>query len=175
LLAAFALLAGCSSLQPCDHRDLHERHALACMLVGMREEPERDDRGCLLGSVVAEATDASIVVFVYKPDDDGVHVIGSSVLHRPGQYAFAVPPGAYRVAAFEDGDGDLEYDSTQERAVRYHGGETVVVMPGQRIDRLYLKLRDAQAERLEFAVSVPHGGRAASEADAACSTVQTAT
>lgn len=154
-LAGFALLAGCGSLQPCDHRDLHAKHGLVCVLVGLRDQPERDDRGCLLGTVAAEPTDAPVVVFVYQHHADGVQVIESSILPHPGQYSFAVPAGAYRVAAFEDGNRDLRYDPAHERAALYHDGRTVLVMPGQRVDRLYLTLRRDQPQRIEFEFTLP--------------------
>ena len=157
-LAAIALLAGCASLAPCDHRDLRDAHGLACVLVGYRDPTERDDTGFLLGTVSAEQTEAPIVVFVYRNRAGGVQVIGSSVLPHPGPYAFAVPAGAYHVAAFEDGDGDLRYDPTRERAALYHDGGTVVVMPGQQVDRLYLTLRGDQPQRIDFEFSLPNRG-----------------
>src|SRR5262245_62004329 len=154
--AMLALQAGCSSMTPCDHTDLRGKYGLTCALVGMRDEPApaRDvEEGCLQGTVKADSNDAPIVVFLYRERADGVQVIESSMLPRPGQYSFAVPPGTYRVGAFEDDNGDLRYDPTRERAALYHGGQTVAVMPGRRVDRLYLEL--SQPQRIDFDITLP--------------------
>jgi len=108
---------------------------------------------------VGEATDAPIMVLVYRQQADGVHVIGSSVLHSPGQYAVAVPAGVYRVAAFQDGNGDRRYDAGHEPAAFYHGGQTVAVMPRQRVDRVYLTLRRDQPQPIELELALPEDHR----------------
>src|SRR5262245_7672279 len=84
--AMVALLAGCNSMTPCDHSDLRGKYGLTCTLVGMRDEPApaRDvEAGCLQGIVKADATNAPIVVFIYRERADGVQVIESSMLPRP--------------------------------------------------------------------------------------------
>jgi hypothetical protein len=159
--AAIALLAGCSSLAPCNHRDLQGKYGLACAVVGYRDQPDSSERGCLLGSVAAEPSDAPIVVFVYQQRGPRASVIESAVLPHPGPYAFAVPPGAYRVAAFVDVNGDLRYDPKREPAGLYQRGRTVAVMPGQRVDRLDLQLRPGDSQRIGFTFSLPESGAAA--------------
>ena len=159
--AVIALLAGCSALAPCDHRDLHSNHALACMLVGYRDQRQPQEPGCLIGTVVGESSDAPIVVFVYEQRGTSVHVLESAVLPRPGQYAFAVPAGAYRVAAFADANRDLHFDAAREHAALYQGGRAVAVMPGQRVDRLNLQFRPDHPDRIDFSVSVPTQSHAA--------------
>jgi len=152
----FAIVAGCNSVTPCDHSDLRGKYGLTCALVGMRDEPAPArgvEEGCLQGIVKADSTDAPIVVFLYRERADGVQVIKASMLPRPGQYSFAVPPGTYRVGAFEDDNGDLRYDPMRERATLYHGGQTVAVMPGRRVDRLYLEL--SQPQRIDFDITLP--------------------
>src|SRR5262245_11886721 len=75
--ALLTLLAGCSSLTPCDHSDLRGKYGLTCALVGMRDEPApaRDvEEGCLQGIVKADSADAPIVVFLYRERADGVQV-----------------------------------------------------------------------------------------------------
>lgn len=109
------------------------------------------------GIVKADSADAPIVVFLYRERADGVQVIESSMLSRPGQYSFAVPPGTYRVGAFEDDNGDLRYDPTRERAALYHGGQTVAVMPGRRVDRVFLEL--SQPQRIDFKFTLPETPR----------------
>jgi hypothetical protein len=159
--AAIALLAGCSSLTPCNHRDLQGKFGLACAIVGYRDQPDSSERGCLLGSVAAEPSDAPIVVFIYQQRGAHASVIESAVLPHPGPYSFAVPPGAYRVAAFVDVNGDLRYDPEHEPGGVYNGGHTVAVMPGQRVDRLDLQLRPDKSQRIGFKFSVPESGDAA--------------
>jgi len=153
--AVIALLAGCSALAPCDHRDLHSNHALACMLVGYRDRPQPQEPGCLMGTVVGESSDAPIVVFVYEQRGASVRVLGSAVLPRPGPYSFAVPAGAYRVAAFADENRDLHFDAGRERAALYRGGRAVAVMAGQRVDRLNLQFRPDHPDHIDFSFRVP--------------------
>jgi hypothetical protein len=160
-LAAFALFAGCSAVRPCDHRDLQDQYGMKCVLVGYRAPAKDPEPGCLVGTVTADSSRAPIVVFAYRNGGDGVRVIESSVLPHSGQYSFAVPPGAYRLAAFEDRDRDLRYDPARERAVQYHDGRTIAVMPGQRVDRLYLTLRPDRSQPLQFEVSLAESRRPA--------------
>jgi len=111
--------------------------------------------------VAAEPSDAPIVVFVYQQRGPHASVIESAVLPHSGSYSFAVPAGAYRVAAFVDVNGDLRYDPEREPAGLYRGGRTVAVMPGQRVDRLDLQLRPGHSQRISFTFSVPERGDAA--------------
>ena len=154
-LAALALLAGCTFSKPCD---LHSKYGFLCVLEAHRDLPHRDDRGILTGTVQIETPPASaIVVFVYRIEQGRAEVVDAQTLHRPGPYSFAftVPAGAYRLAAFEDRTGDLRYDTQCERAALYHDGVPVVLMPGQTVDRLYVKLRDDRPQRLEFEFTLP--------------------
>lgn len=164
LYAALIGLYGCGSLQPCDHSDLRDRYGFTCALRGMQKPVPRDDRGCMVGTVAA-ADQEPIVVVAYRQRQDGVEVVASSFLVRPGPYSLAVPPGAYRLAAFQDGDGDRSYDPAHEDATVYHDGGAVVVMPRTRVDRLYLKLRahsgaDSAARPLHR-VTIPLAGPSA--------------
>jgi len=171
-VAAAALFAGCSSLAPCDHRDLEGKYGLACVIVGYRDQPQRSERGCLRGTVTAAPSDTPIVVFVYRQRGQNVQVIESVVLPQSGQFSFAVPAGVYRVAAFVDDDGDSRFDPRHEPAALFHGGHPVAVSPGQRVDRLDLTVRRDQPQRVDFTFSLPAGGE---PSDQRCAAAKTST
>jgi hypothetical protein len=149
VILAVLVVAGCSSVQPCDHEDLQSKHGWVCTLVGY-EEPKASGPGCLVGTVTADSADGPIVVVAYNRDNAGVHVVDASVLPHAGAYSLAVPPGAYRLAAFADRNRDLRYDAAHERAALYLDGRSVRVRPGRRADRLDLTLRQNHSQALDF-------------------------
>jgi len=155
---AIAMLIGCGSLQPCDQRDLESKYGLFCGLRGVRAQPQRDEQqGFLAGNVSSESAASPIVILAYRSRAHGVEIASAAVLSHPGEYELAVPAGVYRLAAFEDGNGDFRYDPTRERAALYHDGGSVPVKPGERVDRLYIKLRNERPQRLELELSLPAG------------------
>lgn len=146
LIVACAVLAcaGCATLEPCERSQLREPDGIVCGLRGVRPPAPRDQRSCLVGSVAGEI-DGPIVVVAYRTRPTGVDVVAASVLEQPGPYTLSVPAGTYRLAAFQDDDGDRRYDPHAERAALYHDGGPVVVMPRTKLDRLYLTVRDEPA------------------------------
>ena len=121
----------------------------------MRHPPQADQPAVLLGTVKAEAAEGPFVVFVYRRRGHTIEVVDASILSHPGPYAFTVPAGSYRLAAFADTDGDLRYDPARDRAALYHDGGSVMVTPGQTVDRLYLKVPAQGRQRIDFEFTLP--------------------
>jgi hypothetical protein len=156
-LAALGFIAGCSSLEPCNPRDLENRYGLLCGVRGVdaQNQTKRVNDGLLVGSVSTPAVNGPIVIFAYRRRGTAVEVVQTTTLSHAGPYQIAVPPGIYRIAAFEDVDENLRYDPARERAALYHDGGPVAVRSGESIDRLYLHFRDDRPERLDFAFALP--------------------
>ena len=153
VLSMIALLPGCTSL-----------HALSQAVGFLRglDPPrlvhERDARAFLMGVVSVEPqTHASVVVYVYREDRNGLRVANSQRLPQPGPFAFVVAPGRYRVAAYEDPSGVCRYGAADGRASVYHDGATIIVMPGDTIDRLYLRLHGDPPQHVQLACRYREG------------------
>lgn len=75
-----------------------------------------------------------VVALLQAPDSPGgpVRVADYIVLQTPGDFAFVLTPGRYRIAAFEDADGDLDFDVT-ERVAAYRNFEDTDFAPGSEI------------------------------------------
>ena len=148
---AFVLITGCALSVPCDLHD--KQYGLLCAFAAQRELPERHEGGLLIGSVQVEPPPAApIVVFVYRTRKGQAEVVDSYLLqpHGPYSFAFTVPAGVYRLAAFEDEARDFRYDPSHDRAALYHDGGPIVLMPRQTVDRIYLRLRNDRPQRIDF-------------------------
>src|SRR5580765_5851451 len=129
---ALVLVAGCALSVPCDLHD--KRYGYLCAFEAQRKLPDRHERGLLTGSVQVEPPPAApIVVFVYQTREGLAEVVDSYILqpHGPYSFAFTVPAGVYRLAAFEDAARDFRYDPSNDRAALYHDGGPIVLMPSQ--------------------------------------------
>jgi len=116
--------------------------------------------GLLRGRVsVAEPSEAHIVIAVYSGPPGAAHVVDTFVLLQPGSYFFIVPAGTYRLAAFEDRDGNLVYDPAHDPATQFQNGAPIIVAGGQALEALDLAFRPDTLQPLGFAVSVPPGGQ----------------
>ena len=136
-------------------------YGLFCLFKDHSDLPKPDDRGILTGSLQIEPPAAApVVVFVYRVREGRTEVVDSQRLHPPGPYSFAftVPAGAYRLAAFEDVACDFRYDPLRDRATLYHDGFPIVLMPKQTVDRLYLKLLGDRPQRIDFEVTLAESG-----------------
>ena len=94
--------------------------------------------------------EAPIVVVLYTGAAGQERIVDDYVQGRPGEYFFVVPPGEYRIAAFEDRRGDLSYRRAVDPAARFNEGETVSAVAGRQTGGLDIFLRADTSERLEF-------------------------
>jgi len=165
---AFVLITECALSVPCDLH--HKQYGLLCAFAAQRELPERHEGGLLIGSVQVEPPPAApIVVFVYQTREGQAEVVDSHILqpHGPYSFAFTVPAGVYRLAAFEDEARDFRYDPSHDRAALYHDGGPIVLMPRQTVDRIDLRLRNDRPQRIDFdfTLTEPRGGRCCQSPD----------
>ena len=87
-----------------------------CIFQDVREQQALMDATCVIEGTAASAaaTDRPIVVALLRPAGDSAPgrewlVADHFVLEAAGPWAFAAPPGEYRLAAFEDSNRDLKY------------------------------------------------------------------
>lgn len=101
-------------------------------------------KASILGTV-AVAGEARGPLYVGLVDRVGeqYRLIDYFVASVPGPWAFAVDPGTYWLAAFEDADGDGRYDD--EPALRIDPGQPIVLGAGER--------------RRDVALTIPTAGR----------------
>src|SRR6187549_2839515 len=90
--------------------------AAGCVFQDVREQQARIDATCVIEGTAASAGggDKPIVVALLRPAGESVPgrkflVADHFVLEAEGRWAFAAPPGDYRLAAFEDSNRDLRY------------------------------------------------------------------
>ncbi len=91
---ALVALAGCSTL------------------LAARDAQRRADRLAVLSGTVttAAAPRGPLVVALLTPEGDGYDLVDHFVAAQPGPWLFAVEPGTYRLAAFEDVNRNGRYD-----------------------------------------------------------------
>lgn len=94
----------------------------------------------------------AIVVVLYSGDGGAEQVVDTYVQAAAGAYFFVVPPGTYRIAAFEDRGSSLVYDAGGDPATTFNGGAAIAATSGATIGGLDLFLRTDSEERLPFAV-----------------------
>jgi hypothetical protein len=118
-----------------------------CSLVAIRDDLALQARNARLAGYVevTNPTDAAVVVAVIDgttPPGAPLRVVDYVLLHgASAPWAFLVPGGTYRVVAFEDASGDVEYQS-DERVGPWDGFAPFTISPGASRDDLALRIVD---------------------------------
>jgi len=115
--------------------------ALGCStLLAVRDQQERAQENAVLSGTVSadHRTTGSLVVGLIARGKDGDYLLDHFVIERPGPWVFVVAPGTYRVAAFEDVNGNGRYDD--EPALRMDALPPVVLAPGQQLGSIALSI-----------------------------------
>lgn len=88
----------------------------SCVFQDVREQQARLDATCVIEGTASTASggERPIVVALLRPPGDSAPgrkflIADHFVLETAGRWAFAAPPGEYRLAAFEDTNRDLRY------------------------------------------------------------------
>jgi pimeloyl-ACP methyl ester carboxylesterase len=116
-------------------------------LLAVRGQQERADRNAIISGTVTTAYEARgpLIVGLVARDASGYVLVDHFVAEKPGRWVFAVEPGTYWLAAFEDVDRDGRYDD--EPALRGDPERPLTLAPGER--------------RLDIALRIPREGRLA--------------
>jgi len=118
-----------------------------CSLVAIRDDLALQSRNARLAGFVevTDPTDAAIVVAVIDgttPTGAPLRVVDYVLVHgASAPWAFLVPSGTYRVVAFEDASGDVEYQS-DERVGPWDGFAAFTIAPGASRDDLALRIAE---------------------------------
>lgn len=116
-----------------------------CGATAIREDLDLHAQIAMLGGTfTVEGWDgATIVVAVLAVSEDPTapfHVADYALFHEASAgWSFLLPPGTYRVVAFEDANGDVDYQAN-ERVGPYDEFRDLVVEPGSRHPNLTLSI-----------------------------------
>ena len=129
-----------------------------CMFRGVRRDIEIVERlGSVRGTVVEDGMGrGDILVVAYTP--------GASVatdvftLGAPGKYLFMLPPGTYRIAAFEDVNRDRVFQPESERAGQQEPPTDVHVGVGEQVSGVDIRLSADTPARIEIPPRLPEVG-----------------
>jgi len=88
-------------------------------LLAVRDQQERAHRNAVVSGTVSVDHQARgpLVVGLIAHGKDGDYLLDHFVAQKPGPWIFVVAPGSYRIAAFEDVDGDGGYDDEPALAI----------------------------------------------------------
>lgn len=117
----------------------------ACMITDAFRQLEEIDSACLLSGQVVSSGDQEgpfVVVLLDGPASpkSGEHTsVDFFVMERPGDFAFAVGPGQYRLLAFLDRRGNLEF-AQGDPAVTYPAQGSIDCPAGERVEGLSLQI-----------------------------------
>jgi pimeloyl-ACP methyl ester carboxylesterase len=106
------------------------------MLLDAREQQARVEQRCTIkGSVASARREPTPIVVVLFRHAEGARprkVVDHFVLEQPGRWAFAVTPGSYGVAAFEDRSRDMIYQPGETYGIAGKDSP-LVCTPGARL------------------------------------------
>ena len=96
-----------------------------------------------------DRTDPLVVVL---QGSSSAQTVDYMVLARPGPYFFAVPAVRYRLAAFEDRNGDLAHQPESEPAVLWESGAEIALAEGERRNGLDIELDVSQPRAIDMVI-----------------------
>jgi len=129
-----------------------------CMFRRLEKNLERRNQYAVLhGNVSADhATTQAIIVVAYGGEAGSEYVVDNFVLAWPGPYSFLLPPGRYRLAAFEDVGGDLQYHPGIDPVVLWNDGAAIDAIAGETRSGLDMMLNRDSDQRMPFAFDLTH-------------------
>lgn len=121
------------------------------MIFGLGSELERfSDLAVIQGHVSQTVDHEKALVVVLQ--SASAQTIDFTVLPRPGPYFFAVPAGRYRLAAFEDRNGDLIHQPDREPAVLYGAGAELTLAVGDRREGLDIAIETDRVSPIDLVI-----------------------
>jgi pimeloyl-ACP methyl ester carboxylesterase len=113
----------------------------ACSTIfAVRGQQERADRNAIIAGTVETEFEARgpLIVGIIARGATGFYLVDHFVAERPGPWIFALTPGRYWLAAFEDANDNGRYDD--EPALRIDPGKPVELKPGQHLEGVDLRI-----------------------------------
>jgi pimeloyl-ACP methyl ester carboxylesterase len=114
--------------------------ATGCMFTRLERDLEKLSALAVIQGEVTQTEDRYDPLVVVLEGSSPEHTLDYFVLPRPGPYFFAVPAGSYRVAVFEDRNGDLTYQPGSEPAALYDSGSAITLATADRLEGIDLAL-----------------------------------
>jgi hypothetical protein len=132
--------------------------AIACSgcstLLAVREQQRRADQNAVISGTVTTDHEprGPLIVGILAQGKSGPFLLDHFVTEKPGPWIFAVEPGTYWLAAFEDLDGDGHYD--EEPALRPDPNQPIALATGQKLEGVELRIPlQGRFTRDKFALS----------------------
>ena len=109
-------------------------------ILAVREQQRRADRNAVISGTVTTDHESRgpLIIGILSQGKSGPFLLDHFVTEKPGPWIFAVEPGTYWLAAFEDINGDGRYD--EEPALRPDPSQPIALAPGQRLEGVDLRI-----------------------------------
>ena len=118
--------------------------AIACSgcstILAVREQQRRADQNAFISGTVTTDHEprGPLIVGILAQGKSGPFLLDHFVTEKPGPWIFAVEPGTYWLAAFEDINGDGRYD--EEPALRSDPNQPIALASGQKLEGVKLRI-----------------------------------
>jgi pimeloyl-ACP methyl ester carboxylesterase len=123
-----------------------------CMFLKLGRDLSRISELAVIQGRVSQSLDRYDPLVVVLQGSSSAQTIDYTVLPRPGPYFFAVPAGSYRLAVFEDRNGDLTYQPESEPALLYDSGSEIALADGERRDGLDLAIDVSRPRAIDMVI-----------------------
>jgi pimeloyl-ACP methyl ester carboxylesterase len=110
-----------------------------------------DQQASLEGTATIAGGESAPIVVAVEHADTG-KIADLFVLARPGPFMFTLPPGPYRLVAYEDRSRDLAYEPGVEPAALYGTGGEITLQAGERRRGADLTIDPSAGVVIPFAV-----------------------
>ena len=109
-------------------------------ILAVREQQRRADQNAVISGTVTTDHEprGPIIVGILAQGKSGPFLLDHFVTQKPGPWIFAVEPGTYWLAAFEDINGDGRYD--EEPALRSDPNQPIALASGQKLEGVKLRI-----------------------------------
>lgn len=109
-------------------------------VLAVRGQQERARVNAVLSGTVSADHEVRgpLIVGLVGHGNDGDYLLDHFVAEKPGPWIFAVAPGTYHIAAFEDVNGNGRYDD--EPALRMDASSPIQLAAGERLADIELKI-----------------------------------
>lgn len=127
-----------------------------CAIFGLKKQiAPLTNAAYLTGRVDHESPAPSrMAVVVYSERRGKMWINRYKLFNQSGEFRFAVRPGTYQVAAFEDKDNDFIYDPGEEAAVRFKDPIRITLTSAQMVSDINLRISRETSERLDIPVNL---------------------
>jgi pimeloyl-ACP methyl ester carboxylesterase len=123
-----------------------------CVFLELGRDLARLSELAVIQGRLGQSIDRTDPLVVVLQGSSSAQTVDYMVLARPGPYFFAVPAGRYRLAAFEDRNGDLTHQPESEPAVLWESGTEITLAEGERRNGLDIELDVSRPRAIDMVI-----------------------